>query len=104
MLAWTLNADVLSLSGCLDKNSCMKLWNDREGIFGDKKPSPKRSYIIFDLSKINRIDTAGLATLISLYRLAREAQLDLSFKNASKQFNDLSKVSGVREILPLISE
>ncbi len=96
MLSLDFKKDTLSLTGSLDKRTSMQLWLKRSSFI-----TANTKLLNINLSEISRIDTAGLATLIALFREANTLQIPISFLGATEQLCDLAKVSGVYKILPL---
>ncbi len=95
MLDLVLSQNQVTLSGLLDKHSSQDLWNKRaEFLTIDNKT------LSIELSKIEKIDSAGLATLLALYREANLKGIPFVILNAPKQLRDLAAVNGVLEILP----
>ncbi len=84
------------MTGSLDKNSSMQLWQQRKNII-----SSKINILTFDVSGLSRIDSAGLATIIALIRELNLQQKGFKIQGASQQLRDLAKVNGVLEILPI---
>ena len=59
--------------------------------------TPKR--LIFDLSGVDKVDSAGLALLIELLHLAKINQKELQFTNLPQQLFALAKFTGVDQLL-----
>ena len=95
MLSWDLEDQLLSLTGTLDKQTSMALWQKRKQFI-----SSKINILTIDLSAVKRIDSAGLATIIALYRELKQQKLGFKIQGASQQTRDLAKVNGVLELLP----
>ncbi len=57
--------------------------------------------ITLALNAVERIDSAGLALLLSLLRQAGEHGQKLSFVGAPEQLLSLARVGGVDQVLPL---
>ncbi len=94
MFDWTLNGDELVLSGFLDKRSGIELWNNRQQLL--------KSAINIQLSALERTDSAGLATLIALYKEAKQKNIPMKIQGAPQQLLDIAEVSGVKDILPFL--
>jgi phospholipid transport system transporter-binding protein len=54
-----------------------------------------------DLSKVNKVDTAGLAWLCKLLAEANNCKSNLSFVNMPQQLIKLAALSGVASFLPI---
>lgn len=63
---------------------------------------PQQTPVTFNLKGVTDCDSASLALLIALMRAAKETRTVLSFSNLPKQMMDLSQVSGLNGILPII--
>ncbi|HFB67095.1 MAG TPA: STAS domain-containing protein [Aeromonadales bacterium] len=87
------------LNGDLNMFTSPELWHNRKAIFNtaDKQ-------IIINLSKIKRTDSAGLATLVALFKIARDKNKDILFQGASTQLFEIAQVGGVVDILPFEKE
>jgi phospholipid transport system transporter-binding protein len=57
--------------------------------------------VTVDLSGVTRSDSAGLALLLELTRLALEHKRQLSFKSAPEQVRELAGFFGLSELLKL---
>ncbi|MEW6997647.1 lipid asymmetry maintenance protein MlaB [Colwelliaceae bacterium BS250] len=64
----------------------------------------KNSQQVLDLSKISKIDTAGLAWLLSLLEYALAQQIILTYSQAPEELVKLAKLSQVHDILPLVND
>ncbi len=94
MFDWALNGDELILSGILDKYSGVELWNNRQKFI--------KSAINIQLSDLEKTDSAGLATLIALYKEAKQKNIPMKIQGAPQQLLDIAEVSGVKDILPFL--
>lgn len=56
-----------------------------------------------DLAELERVDSAGLALLIEWTRLTRTSGHALEFINIPQQLLTLARLSGVEQMLPLLS-
>ena len=54
-----------------------------------------------DLSGVSRADSAGLALLIDLQRLARQQQFTIRFSHLPEQLSQIMRLSELPEILPI---
>ncbi len=62
-------------------------------------PVVRRESVSLDLKSVERIDAAGIAALISLYRIACEAGHRFSVSNAAPHVAELLALVGLDEIL-----
>lgn len=63
----------------------------------------KTGSLIFDLSKLSKVDTAGLAWLLLLVEKSAANNQKISFVQASEDLVRLAQLSGVEGILPSLS-
>ena len=66
-----------------------------------KNAVAKNTTAIVDLAKVTKIDTAGLAWLLSIVEKANEFSCSLSFIHISNDLIKLAKLSSVDTFLPL---
>ena len=62
-------------------------------------PLVRRGSMTLDLRRVERIDAAGIAVLISLYGAARDAGHDFRVANASARVEEILKLVGLDRIL-----
>ena len=62
-------------------------------------PVVRRQSVSLDMKSVQRIDAAGIAALISLYRIAREAGNRFSVSNAAPHVAELLALVGLDGIL-----
>jgi anti-anti-sigma factor len=62
-------------------------------------PVVRRQSVLLDLKSVERIDAAGIAALISLYRIARESGHRFSVSNAAPHVAELLTLVGLDGIL-----
>ncbi len=60
--------------------------------------------LVFDLTEVEQSDSAGVALLVEWMAMAKVSGQTISFKAVPKQMLDIAQVSGVDELLPLISD
>ena len=63
-------------------------------------PLSKHEQIIFDLSDVVRVDSAGLALLIEWMREARRRGVAVHFENIPHQLQAIARASQVDQFLP----
>jgi phospholipid transport system transporter-binding protein len=56
---------------------------------------------VFDLSAVERVDSAGVALLLNWVRYARRRKVEITFRNPPKQLSVIAQVCGVRALLPM---
>jgi anti-anti-sigma factor len=99
MFNWQLNKGELVLNGILDKKSGVELWNNRHKFLETTNDAINDSVII-RLSQLEQTDSAGLATLIALFKEARHKNILMKILGAPQQLLDIAKISGIESILP----
>lgn len=63
----------------------------------------KSESLVIDLSKLYKVDTAGLAWLLLLVEKSSARNQEISFVQASEDLVRLAQLSGVEGILPSLS-
>jgi phospholipid transport system transporter-binding protein len=58
--------------------------------------------LVFDLERVEKTDSAGLALLLEWMALARKSGQSIAFKKIPKQMLEIAHVSGLEEILPVV--
>jgi phospholipid transport system transporter-binding protein len=58
--------------------------------------------LFFDLERVEKTDSAGLALLLEWMALARKSGQSIAFKKIPKQMLEIAHVSGLEEILPVV--
>lgn len=77
------------------------------GLVADLLKSSQRFFsgegdLVFNLSGVNKTDSAGLALLVEWVVMAKKSGQALSFQDIPKQMLDIARVSGLDEILPIV--
>ncbi|NQY62171.1 MAG: STAS domain-containing protein [Alteromonadaceae bacterium] len=62
----------------------------------------KKDKVVLDLSKVTKVDTAGLAWLIFIIEQANFNSCNLSFVNLSSDLMKLAKLCSVDTFLPIV--
>jgi anti-anti-sigma factor len=62
-------------------------------------PVVRRQSVTLDLSRVQRIDAAGISTLVSLYASARQAGHRFSVANLSPRVAEVLRLVGLERIL-----
>jgi anti-anti-sigma factor len=70
-----------------------------QDLFARLAPVVRRQSLILDLEMVERIDAAGIAALISLYRCATEAGHRFAISNPSAHVGEILAVVGLDRIL-----
>jgi phospholipid transport system transporter-binding protein len=85
----------IQISGELTFSTVSHLYTQALSIFN------RHNRFIMDLSRVERIDSAGLAMLLACAKTLKQKNGTITFKNASVQLQDLAKLTGVQEILKI---
>lgn len=86
--------DTVFIEGALVRAALSKVFLDKASTFLNK------THIIVDLSKVDKVDTAGLAWLLFLIEQARKNSFSLQFSHLPSELLNLAKLSGVDLFLP----
>ncbi len=81
--------------GALNRDSVAKAWQERHHWAAGSDT------LVLDLSKVNAVDSAGLAMLIQLKAELQTEQRELTLQKVNKQLVAFAAVSGVTELLSL---
>ena len=79
--------------------NCELVRGTEEQIVEELMPRVKQESIALDLGKVERIDAAGIAALITLYCTAVEAGTEFFVVNPSARVLDLLRLVGLESIL-----
>lgn len=60
-----------------------------------------RQSLVFDLSAVEKTDSAGLALIIEWMKRANESGQDICFKQLPKQLLDIAGVSELEQVIPM---
>ncbi|MCT4701984.1 lipid asymmetry maintenance protein MlaB [Enterobacteriaceae bacterium H20N1] len=83
-LSWKREGSTLVLAGELDGDTVQSLWQERAQVMAGVQT--------FNLARLTRVDTAGLALLIHLVDLARKQGGELALQGASDKLQTLVKL------------
>jgi anti-anti-sigma factor len=70
-----------------------------QDLFARLAPVVRRQSLLLDLELVERIDAAGIAALISLYRCATDAGYNFAVFNPSQRVAEILAVVGLNRIL-----
>ena len=95
MLHFNLSESGCSLEGQLTRHTV--------ALINKKKSSSllKKQNVILDLSKVTKVDTAGLAWLLLIIEQANTYSCNLSFENLSSDLIKLAELCSVDTFLPI---
>lgn len=85
----------LFLDGPMIKDTVMGLLEVAKPLFINNQP------LCVDLSRVTQCDSASLALLLELMRLASQKNISISFINPPKQMMDIANVNGLNALLPI---
>ncbi|MEW9799042.1 STAS domain-containing protein [Alteromonas sp. CYL-A6] len=100
MSLFDVNTHGVTFHGNLDRETLTKNW----WLLltpGQQKTLRGASECVFDLSDVERVDSAGLAWLINAIRDARQAGIRITLQEPPEKLIKLAKISDVDTLLPL---
>lgn len=83
----------LILSGCLDRETLLPLWEQRESLLN--------GVTSVDVAQLERVDSAGLAMLVHLRDYAGKHGVDLKITGITDRLSTLVTLYNLQEIIPL---
>jgi phospholipid transport system transporter-binding protein len=90
------DANQFVIKGELNMYTVPELAETAHGLLGQL-----RGEVSVDLSGVSRADSAGLALLIDLQRLARQQQCAIRFLHLPEQLSQILRLSELDDILPI---
>ncbi|MBE5252737.1 lipid asymmetry maintenance protein MlaB [Mixta mediterraneensis] len=90
-LRWQRNASTLLLSGELDRNTLLSLWQQRETLIKDVD--------VINVAALDRVDSAGLALLVHLREIARAQGTTPRFSGISDKLQSLITLYNLQQII-----
>ncbi|EMD1086131.1 lipid asymmetry maintenance protein MlaB [Escherichia coli] len=92
-LSWMQTGDTLALSGELDQDVLLLLWEMRE--------EAVKGITCIDLSRVSRVDTGGLALLLHLIDLAKKQGNNVTLQGVNDKVYTLAKLYNLpADVLP----
>ncbi|MDX2425828.1 MAG: STAS domain-containing protein [Cycloclasticus sp.] len=91
-----LDTGEVQVSGTLGFTDVAALLKTSMGLFDGQVA------LVFDLERVEKTDSAGLALLLEWMTLARKSGQSITFKKIPKQMLEIAHVSGLEEILPVV--
>lgn len=92
-LSWMQTGDTLALSGELDQDVLLPLWEIRE--------EAVKGITSIDLSRVSRVDTGGLALLLHLIDLAKKQGNNVTLQGVNDKVYTLAKLYNLpADVLP----
>lgn len=88
----------MRLHGALDFTTVGAIWSAGNELVGSGKVQQ------VDLAFVERTDSAGVALLLEWSRIARQAGVDIVFRNAPGQMRAIVRASGVDDVLVMTEQ
>jgi phospholipid transport system transporter-binding protein len=92
-LQWHSEDNMLTLSGDLDRETLMPLWENRQTLLAGKQ------YV--NVAKVDRVDSAGLALLLHLCGESQQQGKILSLRGVSDRLRTLIQLYNLQGIIPV---
>lgn len=92
-LSWTSQETTLALSGQLDRESLLPLWQQREALLAGKRT--------LDISALERVDSAGLALLTHVYQQQAKSG-EFAIVGANDRLKTLIALYNLNDIIPVV--
>jgi len=90
-LSWQRTASTLVLSGMLDRDTLLTLWQQRETAMAD--------IITIDVAGLERVDSAGLALLVHLREIVRAQGRTPLFTGITDKLQSLITLYNLQQII-----
>lgn len=90
-LSWHLESNQLRLSGALQHETLLPLWQQRETVV--------KQIDTIDVSALERVDSAGLALLVHLRQLALKEGQTLQFSGITDKLRSLIALYNLQQII-----
>ncbi|MBP2196270.1 lipid asymmetry maintenance protein MlaB [Pantoea cypripedii] len=90
-LRWQRTASTLALSGKLDRDTLLSLWQERETAMVDIET--------IDVTALDRVDSAGLALLVHLREIARAQGSTPLFSGITDKLQSLITLYNLQQII-----
>lgn len=84
----------LILSGCLDRETLLPLWQQRENLL--------RGVKCIDVAQLSHVDSSGLALLVHLRNTASTQGTALQIFGITDRLRTLIKLYNLQEIIPIV--
>jgi phospholipid transport system transporter-binding protein len=92
-LSWEHQPPRLILSGELDRETLLPLWNQRLTLMVGVN--------VVDVAGLERVDSAGLAMLVHLRELAEQGGVSLSLTGMTDRLSTLIALYNLQDIIPV---
>ncbi|MBX9446698.1 lipid asymmetry maintenance protein MlaB [Dickeya chrysanthemi] len=94
-LKWRQADGILFLEGCLDRDSLLPLWQQRNTLLPGSR--------VLDVGQVERVDSSGLALLVHFYHQQEQNGSSLEIAGASDRLRTLIQLYNLNEIIPVRS-
>lgn len=86
----------LILNGCLDRETLLPLWEQRESLL--------KGVTCVDVAQLERVDSSGLALLVHLRDFAGRHGVELQISGITDRLRTLVELYNLKGIIPLDSD
>ncbi|MFC0228170.1 lipid asymmetry maintenance protein MlaB [Serratia aquatilis] len=90
-LSWVSQEQTLVLSGELDRETLLPLWQQREALLADKNT--------IDVSQLQRVDSSGLALLLHLREQRHQQGGELKISGATERLQTLVTLYNLQALI-----
>lgn len=91
LLNWKVESGLLCLSGELERETLLPLWQQRDELMQQAE--------VIDVSKLDRVDSAGLALLVHLRQIAMQRGKAPQFTGIPDKLHSLITLYNLQEII-----
>ncbi|WP_205066544.1 lipid asymmetry maintenance protein MlaB [Pantoea coffeiphila] len=91
LLSWTVDSGLLRLSGELERETLLPLWQQRDQLMQQAE--------VIDVSSLDRVDSAGLALLVHLRQIALQNGKTPHFTGIPDKLRSLITLYNLQEII-----
>jgi len=95
-LSWQTQGQTLLLQGELDRVTLLSLWAQRENVL--------RDIHFLDVSRLDRVDSAGVAMLLHLCALQAQRGMTLTLTGVTEKLRTLITLYNLDNILPCAND
>lgn len=90
-LSWSVNGNMLNLNGVLTDETLLKFWHRRETLMN--------AVDVLNVTKLDYIDSAGLAMIVELIASAEKCGEHLKIKGVTAKLNTLIVLYNLSDLL-----
>ncbi|CAM3804957.1 lipid asymmetry maintenance protein MlaB [Serratia silvae] len=92
-LSWVSQQQTLVLSGELDRETLLPLWQQRELLLADKT--------VIDVAQLQRVDSSGLALLLHLREQRHPQGIEIKISGITERLQTLITLYNLSAIMPV---